>query len=183
MKIYVIRHGETNWNKEGRLQGRTDIELNENGIKQAENARKLLKAYKIDLIVSSPLKRAMKTAQIINEEKNCPIILDKRIEERGYGDIEGRIRKEITDEVINSKQLDNYKINKKYMGIEPIQDLCSRVWSLIDDLRKDYTDRNILLVTHGGTIRAIDGYFYGVDENGIIQNPGLKNCEIKEYEL
>lgn len=69
------------------------------------------------------------------------------------------------------------------MGIEPIQDLCSRVWSLIDDLRKDYTDRNILLVTHGGTIRAIDGYFYGVDENGIIQNPGLKNCEIKEYEI
>lgn len=183
MKIYVIRHGETNWNKEGRLQGRTDIELNENGIKQAENARKLLKDYKIDLIVSSPLKRAMKTAQIINEEKNCLMILDKRIEERGYGDIEGRIRKEITDEVINSKQLDNYKINKKYMGIEPIQDLCNRVWSLIDDLRKDYTDKNILLVTHGGTIRAIDGYFYGVDENGIIQNPGLKNCEIKEYEI
>ena len=95
MKFYIIRHGQTNWNKEGRIQGKTDIELNEEGIKQAEEAKKILKDYPIDMIVSSPLKRARKTAEIINETRKAPIVLDKALEERGFGEFEGKIRKEI----------------------------------------------------------------------------------------
>ena len=58
----------------------------------------------------------------------------------------------------------------------------NRVWKLLDKLKQEYKDNNILLVTHGGTIRAINGYFNGTNEKGIIDNPGLKNCEIKLYE-
>ena len=93
MKFYIIRHGQTNWNKEGRIQGKTDIELNEEGIKQAEEAKRILKDYPIDMIVSSTLKRARKTAEIINEAKNVPIMFDKALEERGFGDFEGKYEK------------------------------------------------------------------------------------------
>ena len=156
MKFYVVRHGQTDWNAKGRIQGKTDIELNEIGIEQARQLKALIKDYNIDLIISSPLKRA-------------------RI-------FEGMIRKEINDELINSDILNNYYINKEYKEIETIQSLCSRVWKLLDNLKPKYKDNNILLVTHGGTIRAINGYFNGINEKGIIDNPGLKNCEIKFYE-
>lgn len=63
--IYIVRHGQTDWNLEGRYQGRTDIDLNETGIKQAEKIRQELKSVKFDKVFSSPLKRAYKTAQII----------------------------------------------------------------------------------------------------------------------
>ena len=112
----------------------------------------------------------------------CNIIFENSLKERGYGIFEGMIRKEINDELINSDMLNNYYINKEYKEIETIQSLCSRVWKLLDKLKQEYKDNNILLVTHGGTIRAINGYFNGTNEKGIIDNPGLKNCEIKLYE-
>lgn len=69
MKILVVRHGLTDWNVERRIQGRTDVPLNQEGIKQAYVAKEKLKEEKIDLMVSSPLKRAKQTAEIINSEK------------------------------------------------------------------------------------------------------------------
>ena len=66
--IYIVRHGQTDWNVEGRNQGRTDIELNETGIKQAEEIAKKLEGKKFDMVFSSPLKRAYKTAQIISNK-------------------------------------------------------------------------------------------------------------------
>lgn len=182
MKFYVVRHGQTDWNAKGRIQGKTDIELNEIGIEQARQLKALIKDYNIDLIISSPLKRARKKAEIINETVKCNIIFEDSLKERGYGIFEGMIRKEINDELINSDILNNYYINKEYKEIETIQSLCSRVWKLLDNLKPKYKDNNILLVTHGGTIRAINGYFNGINEKGIIDNPGLKNCEIKFYE-
>ena len=183
MKFYIIRHGQTNWNKEGRIQGKTDIELNEEGIEQAKEARKILKDYPIDMIVSSTLKRARKTAEIINETKQVPIIFDNGIEERGFGDFEGKVRKEIHDEILDLEILDNYNLNKEYKGVETIRSLCDRVWRLIDELKEEYTEKNILFVTHGGVTRAINGYFNGANEDGILKDLYLQNCEIKTFEI
>ena len=99
MKFYVVRHGQTDWNAKGRIQGKTDIELNEIGIEQARQLKALIKDYNIDLIISSPLKRARKTAEIINETVKCNIIFEDSLKERGYGIFEGMIRKEINDEL------------------------------------------------------------------------------------
>lgn len=74
MKIYVIRHGQTNQNLEGRIQGKTDIELNAKGKEQAEEVRKFIKKYNIDLIISSPLKRARKGIIEKTNLSNCQII-------------------------------------------------------------------------------------------------------------
>ena len=183
MKLYIIRHGQTNWNRKGRIQGKTDIELNEEGIEQAKEARKILEEYPIDMIVSSTLKRARKTAEIINESKKVPILFKEELEERGFGEFEGKTREEIQDEVWTSEILDNYNLNKQYKGVETIQELCSRVWNLIDELKENYTDKNILLVTHGGVTRAISGYFDGANENGILEDLKLQNCGIKMYEM
>ena len=183
MKIYVVRHGQTKWNLEGRIQGKTDIELNEKGREQAKTIRDLIAKYDIDLIISSPLKRAKETAEIINSKLKCPIIFDKALEERCYGEFEGEVRKLIEDEIVNSQMLHNYNLNLDYKVIEPIKDLCNRVWGLLDNMKEKYKNKNILLISHGGVIRAINGYFEGIGEDGVIENPQLSNCEIKIYEM
>ena len=95
MKIFVTRHGQTEWNALGKIQGRKDIELNEIGREQAEMTRKKLMNEKIDLIISSSLKRAKETAEIINKEFNVEILEDKRLVERGFGDFEGITKLEL----------------------------------------------------------------------------------------
>ncbi len=88
MKITFVRHGETDLNRPIRkMQGITNYDLNENGIKQAQNTRDKLADGEFDLIITSPLKRAKHTAEIINEKKNIPLICDDRIIERNYGNL------------------------------------------------------------------------------------------------
>lgn len=72
MKLFLTRHGQTDWNIAQKIQGRTDIELNATGIRQAENTREKLLDETIDLIISSPLKRTKKTAEIIATRKKYP---------------------------------------------------------------------------------------------------------------
>ena len=183
MKLYVVRHGQTDWNVAGKCQGMTDIELNSTGIEQAKIASEQLKNHKIDLIICSPLKRARKTAEIINEITNCQIICDERIIERNCGNVEGTTKEEwnsiIGDDV---NIINNYYLNWKGQGIEPVQDVCKRVWNLLDEIQDKYKDKNVLLVTHGGTCRAINAYFNGIGEGGQVQSAKIKNCEVREYE-
>ena len=94
-----------------------------------------------------------------------------------------KTREEIQDENWYSEILDNYSLNKEYKGVETIQDLCNRVWNLIDELKEDYAEKNILLVTHGGVTRAINGYFNGPNEEGILEDLNLHNCEIRTFEI
>lgn len=182
MKIYVIRHGQTDWNVAGKCQGMTDIELNNTGIEQAEKAREQLNNYKIDLIICSPLKRARKTAEILNDEINCKIIDDERIIERNCGEVEGTTKDKwnsIIGEDIDV--INNYNLNWNKQSIEPIQTVCERVWNLLDEIQDKYKDKNVLLVTHGGTCRAINAYFNGIGKDGHVQSAKIKNCEIREY--
>ena len=82
MKIFITRHGQTEWNALGRLQGRKDIELNEVGKEQALTTGEKIKDEKIDIIITSPLKRARETAEIINKQFNVEIVEDDRLMER-----------------------------------------------------------------------------------------------------
>ena len=183
MKLYVIRHGQTDWNVKEKCQGRTDIELNNTGIKQAQNAKEQLKKYKIGLIICSPLKRTRKTAEIINETINSEIIIDERIIERGYGNLEGKTDEEWKEIIGDNVSIVNYyNLNWNKQNIEPIQDICKRVWEVLDEIKEKYNDKNVLLVTHGGTCRAINAYFNGIGEDGHVQSAKIKNCEIIEYE-
>ena len=85
MEILLTRHGQTEWNLLKKVQGKADIELNEKGVKQAEETRDSLKNEEIDLILCSPLKRAIQTAEIINQGRNIKMIIDERVSERDFG--------------------------------------------------------------------------------------------------
>ena len=180
MKLYVMRHGQTNWNVLGKVQGCTDIELNETGMKQAEDAKEEFNHCEVDLIIASPLKRAKKTAEIINQDKKVPVICDARLMERGYGELEGK-NPENNKEAFENVW--NYELNIKEYGIEPVVDLCNKVWGLLEEMKEKYQDKKVLFVTHGGTIQAIQAYFNGIEEDGQVATTGIRNCEIRKYEL
>lgn len=177
MKLYIIRHGQTEWNIAYKLQGKTDIPLNEEGRRQAEEARKLFNNIDIDLIICSTLDRAKETCRIINKDKNIPVIYDERICERDHGVLEG-----VDARTIDFDELMNYYIDKKLENGESIQEFFDRIHSFLRELESTYKDEKILLVTHGGVSRAINCYFYGIPEDENIKDLMINNCEIKEYE-
>ena len=188
MRIFVTRHGQTNWNAEERIQGQQDIELNETGIEQATVTRDSIKNEKIDLIICSPLKRARKTADIINEELNVSIIEDKRLMERFFGDSEGLTKNEIRNIAIDHPEIIdvwNYKRNVNYNGMETMQDFCNRIKEFLDDLKENYYDKTVLLVTHGGVF--VPMYCF-VSDSSVEELKdrkhlkSLKNCEIAQFE-
>lgn len=179
MKLLLIRHGQTDWNVLGKIQGITDIPLNETGIKQAENARNKLLNENIDVIISSPLKRAKETAQIIADGKNAPIILDEQLKERCFGDFEGKMQEEF-----NFNEVWNYKLNKQYKDLESVGALFKRIENFLQEIKKEYKDKTILIVTHGAVITVVRAILEGIPEGmEILKGFDSNNCEIKKYEL
>lgn len=152
MYIIVTRHGQTDWNALERVQGQTDIELNDIGKKQAEKTGELIKNEKIDLIITSPLKRARETAEIINLKIGVPIIEENRLMERYYGKSEGLTKKEIKkikETYPEIMDVWNYNKNININEIERMDEFCNRIYQFLDDITNKYKDKKILLVTHG----------------------------------
>ena len=176
--IYVVRHGQTDWNLEHKLQGSSDIPLNKKGIEQAEEVAVKLSNEPIDLIICSPLLRAKQTAEVINRNRNIPISFDSSISERDYGEYEGKNSADY-----NLADFWNYYSNSKYQGVENIKDFFKRVYDFLDRQAKEQQEKNILLVAHGGISIATYCYFNGIPENGEVLKLGLKNCEISKYKF
>ena len=177
MEILLTRHGQTEWNVLGKVQGRADIELNEKGIQQAEETGKALKNEKIDLIICSPLKRAKQTADIICKNRNIPIIYDEGVIERDFGEFEG----------INKKEFDfegywSYKQNNKYEKAENIKDFFDRVYGFLDKIKSEYADKRILIVAHGGISIPVNCYFNGIPQDDNLLKLVLGNCEVAKYQ-
>lgn len=177
--IYLIRHGETDWNAKRKIQGQTDIPLNSNGKQQAEEAANEIVNLKIDRIISSDLSRAKETAEIINKKIGVKITLDKRLREENFGDYEGRIIEEITDEEWNVLNETPEKIHG-----ESRNQLYERAKSFISQIKED---ENILVVTHGGLLRMILYYSQNkksYDKDSFIvfaKNLLISNAKVMEY--
>lgn len=189
MEILVTRHGQTDWNVIEKIQGHTDIELNDVGRQQAEGTGKLIRNENIDLIITSPLKRAKETAKIINMNFNVTIIEDNRLMERNFGRSEGLTKSDIKKlKEINPEMNDiwNYNRNIDCNGMETIQDFCNRVYEFLDEISERYKDKNILLVTHGGVSVPIKYYFMNEPLENLVDRDnikGLKNCEIIKFKI
>lgn len=177
MKIYVLRHGQTNLNMEKKFNGKFDEDINEEGIRQAKKAAETVKSLDIDLVICSPLKRTRHTCEIANVNK-IPVIFDKRLEERDIGIYTGKPLGEFYE-----KEYWNYNSTSKVEGLESIRDLFDRVRGFLDEIKERYKDKNILLVTHGGVSRGVYFYFNEIPADGMLQKYGSENCQIKEYEL
>ncbi len=176
MDLYIVRHGETGYNKMGLLQGRTDIPLNQNGIEQAKKAKTELEHINFDLVISSPLKRALETAEIIAPNKEIQI--DARLNERELGEYEGK-----PSRLYDFDFYHNLLENHTEKGVEGIRELIVRVRKLIIELKSKYPDSTILLATHGGLVNAILYCFEPIPVDGKLRRIGLKNGEFIKYHL
>lgn len=177
MKLYLLRHGETSWNKEDRMAYNKNLVLNDTGIKQAQDISKEIEKINYDFIFSSPFIRAIQTAEIVNVKK-FPIIIDDRLAERNAGILDG-----VKCSEINFDEFFNYNLNVEYEGAENIKDFCKRVWSFLDDVKIKYKDKTILVVSHTIVIRAIKAYLLGIPGNGSIREYRQKNCELSMFDI
>ena len=175
MSLYYVRHGQTDWNVECQLQGKSDIPLNATGFSQAEQTRDLLKGMKIDCIYCSPLTRAKQTAEIINQVTQCEIKIEPRLEERGFGDLEGfDLRK---------KKIDLWSFEQSLCpGAEGMQEFFDRVQSFLKDIQEDIKDKNYLLVAHGGVYLPVHEFFKGMDRNSDLMKLVPENCTVTTFE-
>jgi len=175
--LYIVRHGKTNWNNQGLIQGMTDIELNQEGIKAAEELAKIINLDEIDICMSSPLKRAKKTAEIIVQNKK-EIIYDDLLLERKFGDYEGT---QITEELAK-KQWD-YKNIDTTKNLESIKDMLTRCEKFLNKIKTEYKDKRILIVSHGCLIKGLHFSITGYDENTYFLSFYAENTTIYKYEI
>lgn len=172
--IYLVRHGETDWNKDKVMQGQTDIPLNDNGIAQAKLVGEKLKGINFDVVFCSPLIRTKQTLE--NLGIKCDNIkFDERLKERNYGEFE-KTKKNSFD----YNEFWEYATNKKYKLAESAVEFFDRVTNFIEMIKKDYNNKNILVVTHAGVTKVFKWYFDGLEDNEI--GPYLpNNCDVLEY--
>lgn len=154
-EFFFIRHGETDWNVQGLMQGSTDIPLNDTGRAQALAARYIIAHVGITRIISSPLSRAFETAQIINESHGLPMTVERGLVERGFGIYEGYHRS--TAPSVNGSIADGNPDEK----IEPFDAVKARAQAAIENALHLHRDDRLLFVAHGAVFSAISDLFCG----------------------
>lgn len=151
--FYFIRHGQTDWNVQGRMQGNTDIPLNDTGREQARHAALRVKNTPVDMVVSSPLQRAWHTAEAIAEALGVEAQSDARLRERGFGAFEGLTKQEILTRH-NLSENDDYG-HVLPQDAESWQSTKERMQACMQDWLQKHPQSTILFVSHGAAFRAL----------------------------
>jgi|BioPla2DNA2_1021312.scaffolds.fasta_scaffold21586_3 alpha-ribazole phosphatase len=183
LELILIRHGQTDSNIRRTYVGWTDVELNEEGIRQALELKEKLKNISVDKIYASPLKRAKKTAQIINGNFCLDICYDDNLKERNFG-----IWDDLTDDEIKNlykneynmwlKDWKNYCIKGGESGLESYERVVKFSKNIIDS----FDEGRILIVSHLGTIRYMISYLLGMDIESSWRFR-LDNCEMAKIQI
>ena len=157
--LYLVRHGETEWNVKGITQGQTNSSLTENGKQQAQATADEFKDIKFDAIFSSDLTRTQNTAEIIKLDREIIIQTSELLRERKYGSFEGKHGSEFK-EAIKEKLLELEKLSEEENwsfrvadGVETDEELVSRFILKLREISVAYPNKTILVVSHGGPIR------------------------------
>jgi broad specificity phosphatase PhoE len=158
--IFLIRHGETAWNKKGLLQGHADSPLTKEGIRKAIEKASILKNVNFEAIFSSDLLRAVRTAEILRLDRELKIVSKKALRERSYGIYDGKLAKEFEKKIRN--MLEEYnrlpreeKLRFRFAsGYESDEELISRFITFLREIAISFAGKNVLVVSHGGTIKT-----------------------------
>lgn len=175
MKLYVARHGQTVWNAQNKVCGVTDVDLTEKGIEQAEQLAETV-PDDIDMIITSPLKRAVETAKIVAAKKKVPLYKEELLIEQNYGIYEGVDRK--NPQFLNNKRNFAYR----YPGGESMMQVACRIYRFLERIKEEYPEKNILLISHGGVCRIIRTYFTDMTNEEFFHYT-LENAKCEEYEM
>ena len=177
--LYIIRHAKTDWNELHRLQGRTDIPLNQTGIQMARDAGAEYREVHFDVCYCSPLSRAVRTAELLLEGRGVPIIRDERLVEMGFGEYEG---------LANCFQIPDCNIKVLYQrpadyvpdrGAESLEELFARTGEFLEQVVKPElaAGRDILIMGHGAMNSSIICQVKGLPLERFWEN-GIPNCKL-----
>ncbi|HEV7133000.1 MAG TPA: histidine phosphatase family protein [Gaiellaceae bacterium] len=155
--LLLVRHGETDWNAEGRLQGHTDRPLNDFGRRQAAALAERLAGDPIDAIYASDLSRARETAEILGARLGLPVVLEPGLRERNWGTWEG----------LTGSERDRVE----YIGEAP-DEHAERVLAAVRAIAERHPHGRVLVVTHGGSLRRVQAAAYGM------ALPVVENCAV-----
>ena len=178
MKIWLIRHGQTNLNKSRRMQGLTDAPLSETGIAQARYAKEQIGDVTFDAVYASPLQRAIDTAAIVSGWDREKIVQDKRLIEVNFGRYEGRKYYLLGPAMTSYWALP--EIFPAPKTVETVKEITGRSRDFLQELEKQGYE-NVLVAAHGGILRGLNGYLSD-RKNGLVWRPKMHNCEVHEYE-
>lgn len=172
MKIYFVRHGQTDASTGDAISH--DDHLNKEGMNQAREVATQLKDIYFDAIISSPLRRAIQTADAINRHHGLSITVDERWRER---DLEKYMSLEAWNESFDF----NYKATSG--GVEPLAIFFQRVYGAIDDLKQNYDSKTVLVTSHGGVHHALYAYANKLPLKGNVRISRMAYCEYRIYEI
>ncbi len=181
MKLYIIRHGQSEWNAKHLVCGSTDAPLTEKGRAQAAETAQMIadihKNHPIDLIIASPLQRALDTGRAIQAAcGDVPLIIDERIKEIDVGESEGLPTDD--QEFLNRMRQFPYVHGEG----ESMLRFVHRIYSFLDDIKVRYADKTVLLACHNGVARVAYSYFYSMT-NEEFMGYIVKNASVSEYDL
>ena len=165
--LYLVRHGETVDNANQIMQGQTQGELNENGIRQAQEVRETWKDRQIDVVIASDLKRSIDTARIIAEPHGLEVITTPLLRERDWGDFTGRFIPDLKNEVWPD-------------NIETLENLLSRAGEFITYVKETFPGKKVLAVGHGIINKAIQAVYYHKTMSEVQR---MMNAEVRVLEL
>ena len=165
--LYLVRHGETVDNANQIMQGQTQGELNENGIRQAQEVRETWKDRQIDVVIASDLKRSIDTARIIAEPHGLAVITTPLLRERDWGDFTGRFIPDLKNEAWPD-------------NIETLENLLSRAGEFITYVKETFPGKKVLAVGHGIINKAIQAVYYHKTMSEVQR---MMNAEVRVLEL
>jgi broad specificity phosphatase PhoE len=178
--LLLVRHGETDWNRDGRWQGQSDTPLNELGLSQARELAEQLDG--VDAVYSSDLARARETAEILARQLGLDVRIDERLRERSFGAWEGVTSTEIERDFAESharwKSGDGWGAD----DAESWEAFASRVGAFVEDVLRRHPEETVLVVGHGGSIRVVHALAAGLDyvrDHRLI--PAVANCAVARY--
>jgi broad specificity phosphatase PhoE len=181
--LVLLRHGQSTWNQLHLIQGQNDeAVLNQKGQEQARLAAAALADHHFDAIISSDLARTLETAAIVGEQLGLDIELATALRERSYGVLEGRPASEMT---LAESGISGYRVvdeDASPLEGESLRQLWQRAGDFVDELRSNRADQRLLLVTHGGTIRALRAYCQGLSMMNL-EWDRVGNCSIWNVSL
>ncbi len=161
LRFFVFRHGETDWNREKRFQGHTDIPLNSSGLAQAAELSEFLKNHVLDLMLSSDLQRARATAEVILRFQKSALTIDERLRECSLGEVEG-LHREVIFEQFGTETMEKWfsvlpeDADFRFPGGESRREHLSRLQACLEEfaLRHPHL-QNVGVSTHGGSLRRL----------------------------
>lgn len=184
LRLYITRHGETEWNIQGRMQGWKNSNLTSKGVSNAKALGESLKSVEFNKVYCSPLDRTRHTAELILSGRDIPVVYDENLREIHLGELEGLNQEEIKQiyPEFGSHFWENPHLYKAKSG-EDFYQVRERVLKVLDRIMSENTEGNILIVTHGVVLKTFHAYFKNLPMERLWDPPFIYDTSLTIVEI